>query len=206
MSQLLSSVFFFCYRLWCMRSLVLKASLWKLTAMFSAFVTVKKTLWPTEHSLTQRNWKLWVLWRSLGDCEYIFFYCTIIYPLYLHRIKLGAITAWPCNMSSYLLFQLGGLQPAWVWGTAAHPGGRRIPGLQRMGRLRAAPVTATNTGCEYGTLLSHCTNYSLWRSGLVLKQLLLFTQINSSHVENQWKVKLLKPNRDQHVPLKLTPF
>lgn len=60
-------------------------------------------------------------------------------------------TALTSNIAALFSLQLGGLQPAWVWGPAAHPGGRTVPGLQRLGRLWAAPVTATNTGCEYRT-------------------------------------------------------
>lgn len=57
--------------------------------MCLVFVTVKKTLQPRESYLTQRSWKLWVLWRSLGDCEYLFFCCNISLTLCMQGIKLG---------------------------------------------------------------------------------------------------------------------
>lgn len=53
------------------------------------------------------------------------------------------------SSSPFLLrLQLGGLQRGRVRGAAAHPGGRGVPGLQRLGRLGAAALAAAGVVCE----------------------------------------------------------
>lgn len=69
------------------------------------------------------------------------------------RTEGYAMLVWTVGLTAALFCsQLGGLQRARVWGTAAHPRGRRILGQQRLGRPRGAKVPAASSVCEYWRL------------------------------------------------------
>ena len=114
---------------------------------------------------------LWVfILHSLGWSQVVILTSRVVYSRFCccrlvnlrlcNAVTICINTALTKNMAALLSFQLGGLQRAWVWGPAVHPGGGGVPGLQRLGGLRAAPVTETNTGCKYHTELTHYESLS----------------------------------------------